>query len=73
MSTPTDGAAFLAQNGQREGVVTLPSGLQYEILAEGDGATPGPTSTVTTHYHGTLIDAPCSTARSGAAAPRRSR
>lgn len=56
MSTPTDGAAFLAQNGQREGVVTLPSGLQYEILAEGDGATPGPTSTVTTHYHGTLID-----------------
>ena len=56
MSTPTDGAAFLAQNGQREGVVTLPSGLQYEVLAEGDGATPGPTSTVTTHYHGTLID-----------------
>ena len=56
MATPTDGAAFLEQNGQREGVVTLPSGLQYEVLAEGDGASPGPTSTVTTHYHGTLID-----------------
>lgn len=56
MSAPIDGAAFLAQNGQREEVVTLPSGLQYEVLAEGDGASPGPTSTVTTHYHGTLID-----------------
>ena len=56
MATPTDGAAFLTQNGQRDGVVTLPSGLQYEVLAEGDGATPGPTSMVTTHYHGTLID-----------------
>ena len=56
MAAPTDGAAFMAQNGGREGVVTLPSGLQYEVLAEGDGATPGPTSMVTTHYHGTLID-----------------
>lgn len=56
VAAPTDGAAFLEQNGQREEVVTLPSGLQYEVLAEGDGATPGPTSMVTTHYHGTLID-----------------
>ena len=56
VAAPTDGAAFLADNGKREVVVTLPSGLQYEILAEGDGATPGPTSMVTTHYHGTLID-----------------
>ena len=56
VAAPTDGAAFLEENGRREGVVTLPSGLQYEILAEGDGATPGPTSMVTTHYHGTLID-----------------
>ena len=46
---PTDGAAFLAENGLREGVVSLPSGLQYEVMAEGDGATPGLTSTVTTH------------------------
>ena len=56
MATPTEGQAFMEQNGRREGVVTLPSGLQYEVLAEGDGATPGPTSMVTTHYHGTLID-----------------
>ena len=56
MAGPTDGAAFLAENGLREGVVSLPSGLQYEVMAEGDGATPGLTSTVTTHYHGTLID-----------------
>ena len=56
VAAPTDGAAFLEENGRREGVVTLPSGLQYEVLAEGDGATPGPTSMVTTHYHGTLID-----------------
>ena len=56
MAGPTDGAAFLAENGLREGVVSLASGLQYEVMAEGDGATPGLTSTVTTHYHGTLID-----------------
>ena len=35
-----EGEAFLAENAQREGVVSLPSGLQYEVLAEGDGATP---------------------------------
>ena len=50
------GAAFLAENGKRDGVVSLPSGLQYEILEEGDGPKPMPTDTVTTHYHGTLID-----------------
>jgi FKBP-type peptidyl-prolyl cis-trans isomerase FklB len=50
------GAAFLAENGTREGVVTLPSGLQYEILTETEGAMPVATDTVTTHYHGTLID-----------------
>ena len=55
-SRPMDGAAFLAENAQREGVVTLPSGLQYEVLVEGDGASPGPTDRVVTHYHGTLID-----------------
>lgn len=47
---------FLAENGQREGVVTLDSGLQYEIIKTGDGAKPGPTQTVTCHYHGTVID-----------------
>lgn len=50
------GQEFLAQNGQREGVVTLASGLQYEIIQAGDGPKPGPTQTVTCHYHGTVID-----------------
>lgn len=50
------GLAFLAENAKRPEVVTLESGLQYEILHEGDGAKPGPTQTVTCHYHGTLID-----------------
>ena len=50
------GLAFLAENAQRPGVVTLESGLQYEIIQEGNGAKPGPTQTVTCHYHGTLID-----------------
>lgn len=50
-----EGLDFLAQNAQREGVVALPSGLQYEIIEAGAGAKPGPTDTVTCHYHGTLI------------------
>ncbi|MDB5264152.1 MAG: hypothetical protein JWQ14_3435 [Adhaeribacter sp.] len=51
-----EGEAFLAENKNREGVVTLPSGLQYQVLREGTGKTPGKTDKVTTHYHGTLID-----------------
>jgi FKBP-type peptidyl-prolyl cis-trans isomerase FklB len=51
-----EGDAFLAENKNREGVFTLPSGLQYMVLQEGSGASPGPTDRVTTHYHGTLID-----------------
>ncbi len=50
------GKAFLAENGKREGVVSLPSGLQYEVLKAGEGASPGPADTVTVHYRGTLID-----------------
>ena len=50
------GAAFMSENGVREGVETLPSGLQYEILVAAEGDMPGATDTVTTHYHGTLID-----------------
>lgn len=51
-----EGEAFLAENKNREGVVTLPSGLQYMVLQEGTGATPSKSDKVTTHYHGTLID-----------------
>jgi len=50
------GTAFLEANGAREGVVTTPSGLQYEILTEGTGAIPVATDEVLTHYHGTFID-----------------
>ncbi len=51
-----EGAAFLEENAQREGVVSLESGLQYEVLQSGDGATPTASSTVRTHYHGTLTN-----------------
>jgi FKBP-type peptidyl-prolyl cis-trans isomerase len=50
------GEKFLAENGKREGVKTTESGLQYEILTEGTGATPKATDKVTVHYKGTLID-----------------
>lgn len=50
------GEAFLAENGAREGVVTTESGLQYEVITAAEGAKPGPTDRVTTHYHGTFID-----------------
>ncbi len=50
------GEDFLAKNAQRKEVTTLPSGLQYEVITMGEGEKPGPTSKVTTHYHGTLID-----------------
>lgn len=50
------GEKFLAENAQREGVVALPSGLQYEILRKGNGPIPTDTNTVKVHYHGTLIN-----------------
>ena len=50
------GEEFLANNGAKEGVTTLPSGLQYEVLEEGNGQKPEATSQVTVHYHGTLPD-----------------
>ena len=50
------GEIFLAANAKKEGVVTLPSGLQYKVITEGSGETPKATDTVTTHYRGTLID-----------------
>lgn len=51
-----EGEAFLAENAKKEGVVTLPSGLQYKILKEGTGASPQVTDNVTVHYRGRLID-----------------
>lgn len=51
-----EGQAFLEENGKREDVVVLPSGLQYRILEEGSGASPGPADSVTVHYRGTLIN-----------------
>ena len=51
-----EGEAFLAANAEKEGVVTLPSGLQYQVLSEGEGNPPTATDTVTVHYRGTLID-----------------
>lgn len=50
------GKAFLAENAKREGVVTLPSGLQYEIIKEGNGIKPNANDQVKCHYEGTLID-----------------
>jgi FKBP-type peptidyl-prolyl cis-trans isomerase FklB len=50
------GADFLAENAKKEGVVTLPNGLQYQVMTEGKGEKPKLTDTVKTHYHGTLID-----------------
>jgi FKBP-type peptidyl-prolyl cis-trans isomerase FklB len=51
-----EGINFLAENSTRSGVVQLDSGLQYMILAEGDGKKPGLRDKVKCHYHGTLID-----------------
>ena len=51
-----EGEAFLAQNASKAGITTLPSGLQYEVLTEGAGRKPTLGSSVTTHYHGTLIN-----------------
>lgn len=50
------GEDFLEQNKSKEGVITLPSGLQYLVLQEGSGAHPTAAHKVTCHYHGTLID-----------------
>ena len=50
------GRQFLEENKKKEGVVSLPSGLQYEILTEGSGPKPKATDKVKCHYHGTLIN-----------------
>ncbi len=51
-----EGEAFLAANKTKEGIVTLPDGLQYKILKEGNGPKPTASQTVKCHYRGTLID-----------------
>ena len=51
-----EGKAFLAENGKREEVITLESGLQYEIITSAEGPKPTLNDQVTTHYHGTLLD-----------------
>ena len=50
------GKAFLAENAKKEGIVTLPSGLQYEVITEGTGIKPSANDQVKCHYEGTLID-----------------
>ena len=51
-----EGEKFLAENGKKEGIVTLPSGLQYEVIREGNGKKPKATDQVRCHYEGTLIN-----------------
>lgn len=51
-----EGREFLSENAKKEGVVSLPSGLQYEILRPGTGRKPGPQDSVKVNYRGTLID-----------------
>ena len=50
------GESFLAENAKKEGIVVLPSGLQYQVLKEGNGKKPSATDQVKCHYQGTLID-----------------
>lgn len=51
-----EGREFLARNAKAQGVVTLPSGLQYTVEKEGSGMKPGPHDTVKVHYRSTLLD-----------------
>jgi FKBP-type peptidyl-prolyl cis-trans isomerase FklB len=55
-SNKKDGAAFLAANASKEGVVTLPSGLQYKVLVAGTGPKPTAADSVVCNYRGTLLD-----------------
>lgn len=50
------GQKFLADNKKKPGVITLPSGLQYQVVKQGTGPKPTPSDQVQVHYHGTLID-----------------
>lgn len=50
------GESYLVENGKKEGVVTLPSGLQYQVLKEGTGKKPKASDQVRCHYEGMLVD-----------------
>jgi FKBP-type peptidyl-prolyl cis-trans isomerase FklB len=50
------GEKFMAENAKKEGVVSLPSGVQYKVIKEGNGKVPADTSTVVMHYEGRLIN-----------------
>lgn len=54
--TKEKGEAYLAENAKKEGVVTLPSGLQYQVIKEGNGRRPKATDKVKCHYEGMLVD-----------------
>ena len=51
-----EGEKYLAENAQKEGVITLPSGLQYKVLKEGNGKKPKATDSVVCHYEGMLVN-----------------
>ena len=51
-----NGEDYLAENAKKDGVITLPSGLQYQVLKEGNGRKPKATDTVKCHYEGMLVD-----------------
>lgn len=50
------GQAFMAENADREGVISLPSGLQYRVVEQGEGVSPAVTDRVSVHYEGRLVD-----------------
>lgn len=50
------GVAFLAENTKKENIITTASGLQYEVLTQGEGPSPTATTSVTVHYRGTTLD-----------------
>jgi FKBP-type peptidyl-prolyl cis-trans isomerase len=52
----TEGAAFLAENAGKEGIITTDSGLQYEIITASEGDKPAASNQVTVHYKGTTLD-----------------
>ena len=67
------GEKYLAENAKKEGVITLPSGLQYQVLKEGNGKKPSAKDTVMCHYEGFLIDGTGSAGKNDNSLPLRFR